>query len=622
MHNTRQRSAAASSTLFRRFLRPGALLTAVVLTCLLTVQAAAMQSTAERKYRLAQSYEQAGNLDDAARLYLELYNDDPQYDQVYSAVERTLMELQRYGELQPIVGDQAQKQQRPELFALNGNLLWKLGQTDQAFQAWDDGLALNSEDSDSYSAIAQAQIDNRLFDQAIKTLLLGRTRSGRQQTFANDLSQLYGAVGNYREGAREVMTLLEQTGNLPLAQGRISAYLVSERGVTESGEVLEAAAQGSRDQVILEMYEWYLRQIEDYDKAFDVFVRIDDLSGGDGRQMLRFANQVARDGRYDIAIKAFGRIIETGDGSNPHVHSALYGYAQAMEQRMAEGGKFSEEEVREIISRYERILKDFPKSKFAADAQYGLANLHHNYLHDLERAAEEYQTLMANYSSKSVAADGALALGRLYLEEDRLTDAESTFEAVQKQFRKFEDQVKQARFELAELLFYRGSLDSATLAYSGLANDSDKDIANDALNRLLLFGENPDEGAKEHIKVFAKAILRERQSRHDEARKLFQQTAQNAAQSALGELSLLRIGELDAGDGQYSAARASLETLLTQYPETIYGDKAYALIGDTWLAEKATDKAIEAYTHILVNYPDSTLLQEMREKIRSLRDES
>ncbi len=618
MKNTRQISTAtiAPSSRF------SVLSTVIVLTCLFAVQAAAMQSTAERKYRLAQSYEQAGNLDDAARLYLELYNDDPQYDQVYSAVERTLMELQRYGELQPIVGEQAAKQQQPELYALNGNLLWKLGQTDQAFQAWEDGLALNSDNVDSYSAIAQAQIDNRLFDQAIQTLLLGRKRSGRPQTFSNDLSQLYGAVGNYREGAREVMTLLEQTGNLPLAQGRISAYLVNERGVAEAGEVLSAAAQGSRDQVVLEVYEWYLRQIEDYDKAFDVFVRIDELNGGDGRQMLRFGNQVARDGRYDIAIKAFGRIIETGEGNNPHVHSALYGYAQAMEQRMAEGGKFSEEEVREIISRYERILKEFPKSKFAAEAQYGLANLNHHYLNNLERAAEEYQTLMANYGNKSVAADGALALGRLYLEEDRLDEAEQTFQQLQKQFRKFDDQVKQARFEMAELLFYRGSLDSATLAYSGLANDSDKDIANDALNRLLLFGENPDEGAKEHIKIFAKAILRERQSRDDEARKLFQQTAQDAAQSALGELALLRIGELDARDGLYSAARTSLESLLTQYPETIYGDKAYALIGDTWLAENATDKAIEAYTHILVNYPDSTLLQEMREKIRSLRDES
>ncbi len=586
----------------------------------LATSSPALQSTEDRRFKLAESYETSGDFDNASRIYLDLFRQNPRSDRYYEGLERTLMGLHRFADLLPIVEERLAIAPSARLHALNGNLLWKIGKTDLAFAAWDRGIEYDANDLDTYSQVAQAQIDNRLFDRAIKTLIAGRNAAGSPTTFSNELSQLYGAVGDYERGTREVLSLLQKTGNLPVAEGRLAAFLIDEAGTRTTGRVLEESSRAQNDNVLLlQLYEWYLRQVKDYVKALEVYIRIDELAGSSGRELLRFGNLAQREGFYDIALKAYDHVIASGRKRNPHVHTALYGYASTMEKRLKSNANFSQEEVSVIIERYEQILEDFPKSKIAPSAQYRLAVMVHRYAGDFARAIAEYQLLMSEYPKKKLAAQGGVELGNLYVERDQLDKAEEAFRKVSRRYRKFPTPSNEAKFQLAELKLFRGNLDSARSLYEDLARNAETDIANDALLRLALFGENTEEEQQAQIARYAQGELRHRQGRLNDARAIFQAIPGAVPQTPLAEQALLQLAILDMEEKLWANARAQFDKLLIEFPDSIYGDQIYQYIGDSFLAENEVQKAIEAYTHILVHYPDSTLLHEMRTKIRTLR---
>ncbi|MFY7999010.1 MAG: hypothetical protein ACOVSW_10485, partial [Candidatus Kapaibacteriota bacterium] len=85
-------------------------------------------STEERKFRMAESYEQSGDIKNASRIYQELYDGNKAQQTYFDGVVRTLMALNQPAALLPLVEEQIartpQSGLRPvELYSLKGDLL-------------------------------------------------------------------------------------------------------------------------------------------------------------------------------------------------------------------------------------------------------------------------------------------------------------------------------------------------------------------------------------------------------------------------------------------------------------------------------------------------------------------
>ncbi len=582
----------------------------------LAVTAHAQPTKIGDKFKLGQAYEQSGDYRNAARVYQELYAANPASDQYFQGVVRALSSLQQFSSVLPIVQERLLKYPTLELHALEGQLLWRTGKTTDADKAWKAALDMSENNESAYEYIARTQTALRLTDKAIATLLLGRERIDRPTVFADELSQLYAAIGNYEQGTREVMTLFHAVKNSAIAQGRLSALMTTPKGREFVGSILDRESE-SGDYSVQKLYLWYLRESKNYDRALEISEKIDRSNNLQGRELLEFADITSRDNQYDIALKAFGKIIDRGKFS-PHFQSALYGYARTLDNRLQSATALSVKDINDVIDRYRTIVAQFPNSQQSADCQYHIGLLAYERLGDYSLAEKEFKRLFENFQRFPIVAAGMVKLGELYIAQDKTPDAERIFgETVRLYSSTNQKEADKAAFLLAELEYYRGAIDSAQEHYALLAARTDADASNDALERITLIEQNKT--SLDTLRKFAAAEFKERQKKYDEAIAQYQKVIEIAPESDLAEQSLLRCAQINFTRKSHEAGREFITKLLTKYPDSIYGDRAMLDLGNSYAADGNKDLAIQTFTDLLAKFPRSILLNEAREKIRKLR---
>ncbi|MEY3313101.1 MAG: hypothetical protein RLZZ578_621, partial [Bacteroidota bacterium] len=329
------------------------------------------------KYQLALTYEQQGDFRNAARLFQELYSDHPEQLVYFQGVARSLTALQRYQELMPLIEIELGKRQTIDVLCLASMTAKKSSQNQKSQQYFD--IALNSVDrlnndfeiDNSIRLIAQSQSDIGSFTNAINAYTKGRVMlQGIKHAYADELSMLYVQIGNVDLGIKEITNLFKQQQQYGIIQGRIAALLIKSEA--ESIINAELSTLAKQDFAFAKVYVWFLREIKKYDQAFVQALKIDNGLGLQGREILEFADITLKDGQLDIAMKAYGNILDRGK-NNPYFSAALYGYAKVMDQRLqtnSENGAISTAEVREIINRYKDILAQQPNGQFASECMY------------------------------------------------------------------------------------------------------------------------------------------------------------------------------------------------------------------------------------------------------------
>ncbi len=600
----------------------------------------------QRKYRLAESYEQSGDMKNAARIYQELYDGNRRQSVYFDGVARTLTALNQAPSLLPLVEEQIQIQQQilaqagqkarmVELHAMKGDIFWKIGKTAQAEAAWKQGLSYAPEQQQSYTTIARSAAGNRAFELAISFLSSARAQLAAPTLFSDELSQLYGAVGNYTAGAQETLTFLRQTNNINTAQGRIAAYLINAKGTEQSKDVLQKAADAEPSNFALQrVYAWFLREIKDYSAALESTRRIDDALNAQGREIYMFAEKARQERYYDAALKGYGYVIDKGK-RNPLALSALYGYARTMEVRSQEATTgFSDAETSRILERYRAIIAEYPDTQVAAESQYRIARMTADAAmlsttasaQIVQNVEKEFSTLLAQYKLFPITARGALDAGKWYFRQQNAPKAMEMFRFTMQNFPRQKNECDEAEFQLAELEYFAGNLDSAEQRFQKLALNTNADIANDALERISLLELKKSPEGQNAVLSFSRAEREERQGNTDAAVQGYTQLASGIKASAgfavVGEQALLRAGQLEARAKRLEAAQKLYMQLLTQFPEGTSGDAAMLSYGDALAAQGKKDEAIQMYSQLLAKYPRSTLLQEVRLKIRKLRGDA
>jgi tetratricopeptide (TPR) repeat protein len=85
----------------------------------------------EQQFKLAESYEQGGDLKSALRLYEEVYQSNKQ-EKYFEPIVRIYKQQNRYEELKPIVEERLKTHKNAKLFILAGEIYWHLGQFNDA----------------------------------------------------------------------------------------------------------------------------------------------------------------------------------------------------------------------------------------------------------------------------------------------------------------------------------------------------------------------------------------------------------------------------------------------------------------------------------------------------------
>jgi len=586
----------------------------ITIAMLLTTVAVAQQL--DRRYEYARSYEESGDWQRAAQLYETLYRQNPRQE-YFEGLVRTYLQLHRYSELDQFVQQRLQQQPSVELAALHGELLWKMGKMEEAKKAWDAAIALAPDKPETYQTVATAQLRNRLYAYAIETLHQGRQQLDNPFLFAEDLIQLYGATQQYAEGTREALDLLKRKKNLSWVQGRIAAFLISDKGIREVSAVLDSAAQVDDSPAFLMLYEWFLRETKQYDTALEVVKRLDRYRQSPGMALFDFARLCFREGQYQTALRAYEAVLQMGKRS-PHYQAAMYGAVRSLEHLLLDSADLDPEQLLEIEDRYHEIIRRFPNTHFAAQAFYRLALLALHYRNDLEQAEAYLKKAVAFRRFDQVASQALLTLADLEIRRDALDSARSYYQQVLQTYRRVLPAQLQAQYGLGMLEFYQGNLDSAKALFGKVAVHLDADAANDALEKIVLLETYRSEAEQAAIKLLAAGMLRQKQRQYEEAQALYQKALQRAGNSELAAYIQLQLANLFQEQHRSDEALALLDRILEQYPYTVFADRILWLKGKIYESRQQRDKAVEVYSKILLSYPRSPLVPFARERIKAL----
>ena len=584
------------------------------------------QQRKSEKYQLAITYEQQGDFRNAARLFQELLAENPGEPNYFQGVARSLSALQRYLELMPLIEIELGKRQSIDLFCLasvtakKSNIPQKSQQYFELANNAVDQLGNDFEIDNAIRLIAQSQSDIGAFDNALSTYSKGRSKlKNMKHAYADELSMLYVQMGNVELGIKEITNLFKQQQQYGIIQGRIAALLINQEAVS----VIEAelASLSKNDFAFSKVYVWFLRETKQYDKAFQQALSIDNGLGLQGREILEFADITLKDGLFDIAMNAYGNILDRGK-NNPYFSTALYGYAKSMDQRLqsTSNAEISKTEIQTIINRYKDILAQSPNGQFAAECMYRIGVLQLTYLNDINEARDIFEQVMNSFKNYPISARAATQIIEMSIVSN---DLDMAIELAQQtptmyQYMNPEESDK-SRFLFAQILFFKGFIDSSKAILVSLAGKTDSDISNDALELSLFLEQHKQFQAG--LLSWGKAMLYVKQKNFSKAVDTYREIVLNTKGTELAEQAQYRLCEL-MKDIDVVIALEESQVFLKEYPESIQTDKILFLIAEIYIQKQQISEAVTILTDILVRFPTSQYARKSREMIRRLRGDS
>lgn len=588
-----------------------------VIILLLTITSNAQQIN-QQKFRLAQSYELNGDMKAAEDIYRELVKSNPTNDQFFFALAANLKKQNKFTDLLPLVETRMNGKATPDIVILYAELNWRTGNPQKANENWNLALKEFGKTPEIYEAVAQDQILLRLYEKAIETLKQARTKFENPSIFSDEISKLYIATGNYRDGFSEIMSMLRSSSGLATAQGRIYAFMTNKDAVNYIDSQLATMTSANREDLLIqELYAWFLRTEGKLDKAFEVYKNIDEIKHSNGGDIVNFANIAAQDGQFEIAAKAYNFIISQGK-RNPFTGSALYGLTNALEQQMQNKSEYTTEEVENVINSYKKVISEFSGTQQAALSYLRIAELSSKFLRDNSAAKNTLKEFMAKFSNTPMASKAQLLLGNIFLDENSLENASQCYSNIAAgRYGATKEDVDKAKIKLADILYYTGKIDSAAVLYSQIASDPTSDAANDAMKKTAFIREFKDQNKA--IELFAEADLLIEQNKTSEALAKYLESAKFGENTRLPEECYIKIAQIQFNAKNYKEATESYEKILKDFPETIYGDFICLQLGKIKLNMGDKEGATKYFTDLLSKFPDSIYVNDARELILKIR---
>ncbi len=596
-----------------------ALLVAILL---ITPSFSFAQSLADNKFMLAESYEQQGKYEDAARIYFELLKSNEDKLEFLAAWVRTTKKQGKYSELLEYLEVRYQKYKDFLTQLSLAEAYWMKGRANEANKLWEQ-MASSVNYQEEIIALAESQIALRQYQKAISLYQSARNKSNQPDLFSDELSRLYMLIGDYRNALNEILIELQYKPNLNKAEGRIYALMIDDDAKNFLKDELVKRNESNRNDINLFLLKiWFFSTIQDFDKALEYSIDLDKTFNKSFGEVLRFANATRYDGNYDIAIKAYTYIIDNAKKDNPNLPSALYGFAQTMERKLSQNKVIEPKELENIIAIYKKIIKDFPNNSIQYSAYYRLAEIIATYQKKYKEAIELLQKVDTRWGMDEVYFQANFKLSHYLLVindiEKSIDINKSIIKKIPKNNTKLSEYEDLANYNIAKIYYYKGQFDSTKAYLAKIPMNSTSAIANDVLEFQSFLTQNENMIAS--IKNYAQAEFYELIQDTTNAFKYYRDAAKLGAGSDLEEKAISNIAKINYENDNFNNAISIYNEILDKFPNSINIDFYYFQIANSYLKLNNPNQAESTFTKIILNYPKSIYYEDARKEIRAIRE--
>lgn len=582
------------------------------------------QNQNSSRIRVAQDFERRGDFSSALKIYRSLFELVPQNQLYYEGVKRNMIRLKLYDELIDLIRFRIGLRNDPRFHADLGNVYYKKGEQEQALQIWKLLLQRYPTNRSVYPYVASAMLANRLYDEAIEVYKQARENFRNEDLFVFELANIYVLRLNYKAATLEYLRYLEKNPQqFNYIEGRIASYTKEPEQARVVAEILKANLSSTKHEYLLrkQLADLYLR-IEDYGNSLTEFKLLENIPNplnnqnkAVGQEIYFFAEKALNAGEYDYAQQAFDLIL-TKYRNSPYRIRALLGVALAKQKQ----GRSAE-----AIESFRALIKAASRNPWAGEAQFQIAEIYFDDFFDLDRALASYYALLKKFPNGRNSVDAYFRIGDCFTAKGDLQTAITWYKKPLARNDVKNDIKDRSVYKIAYVDFLNGQFDEAleklNKITTNLSNkqEAEQKYVNDALELSLLIESNK-KASPEALSEYSRAQKLKFQRKTAEAIKTLQSVVANYPQAEILDETLLELGELEKIRGNFQAAIDYLQTLLENQSASVYNALAQKRIGEIY-EEHLGDfqNAARAYELVLINYPHSLYLEEVRHRIRALQ---
>jgi TolA-binding protein len=406
-------------------------------------------------------------------------------------------------------------------------------------------------------------------------------------------------------------------------ESRIASYTTDAEQSRPVVEVLQAQLQHTTQEYLIRKLraDLYLR-VEDYANAIQEFKILEGLKDPlealnkeSGKEIFFFAEKALNAGQFQYALEAYNLILLKYKNS-PFTIRALYGMALA---------KQKQKRSTEAIQDYNELIAQAPQSPWTPEALFQIGEIYFLDFFELDHALAAYQSLIQKYPQGPKTLGAYFRIGDCFAAKGDMKSAKLWYEKPM-QLNSSNSEIRdQSLYKSAFVDFLNGEFDPAlkklrqVTQHIGQNPDGDQSFVNDALELTILIEENHRKSA-EALQDYAEAQKFNLQRKTAEALAKLQAILANYPTAPIVDESLLELGDLENRRGNFAAAIDYFQNLLKDHPESIYNALAQKRVGEIYeIGLGDPRKAYEAYEQVLIHYPNSLYLEEVRQKLRALQ---
>jgi len=605
----------------------------VIIISILFVSFTQAQQQNDQQFALAQSYEQAGDFNSAAKIYEELYLSDPANPQYVNGLYRVYTQLKNYAALVNILEEQIKKNPNDiASYGMLGSTYYLMGNEEKAKEAWQKPFSPGNVNPVFYRVIADYALERRAFEIAIELYEEGKNSSEDKVLYSYDLARLYSLTMQFEKAAREYCFILsKEPAQLQTVEARVFENVSRHGALDATIKILEDCADKNNLSFSYLLAKLY-NEKKDYDEAYEIYVELDKAQSGQGRELYKFAQEMFAEKQYKLTSEVFKKITELYPGS-PIISLAKLGYARSLEASLFEDytkslplwktyfpiQKFKSRDIEKVLSAFNEIINLYAHSEPAYESMLRTAIVNFYLQNDYDEALRLLKNIITEAPLSKIAAEAYLELGNVALIEGKLDEAESNYSSVIRLRNATEDEKNKAAYKLARINLYKGDFEKSRNYLSKVLTNLRDNSANDAVELSLLL--NPEMSDSSNLLIFAQAEFLTEQKKFDEAAINYKKLLENPMLFMLKSISAVRYGEMMIAVENYQEAVSVLESVSAEGEKNIYADKAVYLLGKIHqYGVKNYSKAEEYYQKLLADFPKSIYAEDARAQLLLLQN--
>ena len=277
------------------------------------------------------------------------------------------------------------------------------------------------------------------------------------------------------------------------------------------------------------------------------------------------------------------------------------------------------DKVEKVITAYNELINLYPHSEVAGEALLRIGRILLYKQSDISSAEKYFDRIIKEYPASKFIPDAYLELANINVLENKFDDAQNNLTKVIDNKGAGEEKINLARYNLAKVNFYSGDFPSAKSLLGEILSNLKDNIANDAIELSLLLNTTLNDSS--NLLLYAKGELLITQGNYKEASSVFDQIASSKQSFMLADRASLKEAEAELAQDNYEKSISILQEISGQDKQNIYADKALYLLGNIYqYGMKDDTKALEMYESLLAKFPNSLYLDVAREEIIKIRN--